>query len=227
MGYLSGTSLYCFTVALSENGSGKKIVELEIIKKAQEKYTHVFACDHWTVFSDKEMALNPGKTVKVDYPKTVKRPNTKNWVNLPLFLNVWKIIKQATTWKSFHGSLEVISRQAFGTFLDHLEDCQRVLPWSNADHAHFKYYGEDKFAAWCMHAYGVDKVPSMQSVESVPGGQPIYGLHVSVSCPGHRSLIDLNSTKWHPNCSRTKTAGMFAFRTVEKYLTCLQETTER
>merc|ERR1712232_212379 len=71
---------------------------------------------------------------------------------------------------SFHGSLEVISHQAFGTFLDHLDDCHRVLPWNNADHAHFKYYGGDKFAAWCMHAYGVDKVPSMQSVESEPEG---------------------------------------------------------
>merc|ERR1719189_3259094 len=145
------------------------------------------------------MKLNPGRTVKVYAPHTVHRPNTKNWVNLPLFLTVWKEIRQATTWKSFpwivksdpsavfipqrlrevlkfqhvtqngiflenckdtrmsfHGSLEVMSNTAFGTFLDHIEDCLNVLPWQNASYAHFRYYGEDKFLAWCMQAYGVD-----------------------------------------------------------------------
>merc|ERR1712137_1265759 len=53
------------------------------------------------VYSDVEVALNPGKTFKVEYPKVQRRPNTKNWVNLPLFLNVWKMIRQQTTWKSW------------------------------------------------------------------------------------------------------------------------------
>merc|ERR1712008_485556 len=46
---------------------------------------------------------------------------------------------------SLHGSLEVMSNTAFGTFLDHIEDCLDVLPWQNASYAHFRYYGEDAF----------------------------------------------------------------------------------
>jgi hypothetical protein len=267
-GYLVGTSLYCFTVALSSNGGKKQSYELDILKEAQRRYAHVFACDHWTVFSDLEVALNPGKTVKVYYPHVLQRPNTKIWVNLPLFLTVWKIIRQATTWKSFpwivksdppsvfipqrlrqvlsyqhvtqngiflenckdtrmsfHGSLEVMSNTAFGTFLEHLEDCQRVLRWDHAYRAHFRYYGEDKFLAWCMEAYGVDKLPSMQMVEHVPEYQPIQGLHLTVSCPAHRSNFELHDNKWHPNCTRSRTASMHAFRTVEKWVQCFQNTT--
>jgi hypothetical protein len=267
-GQLVGASLYCFTVALTANGGKKKSFELDILKTAQKMYAHVFACDHWTVYSDVEVELNPGKTIKVYYPHLVKRPNTKIWVNLPLFLTVWKVIRQETTWQSFpwtvkadpasvfipqrlrqllsyqlvtqngvflenckdtrmsfHGSLEVMSKTAFGTFLNHLEDCQKVLSWDSADHAHFKYYGEDKFLAWCMEAYGVDKVPSLQVVERVPKNQVIQGLHLAVSCPAHRDGFKLTTAKWHPNCTRSRTASMFAYRTVEKWVQCFKNTT--
>jgi len=267
-GKLVGNSLFCFTLALSSNGGKKVSYELDILKEAQERKTHVFACNHWTVYSNEEVALNPGKTMKVLYPHVLRRPNTKIWVNMPIFLTVWKEIRQQTTWKSFpwivksdpaavfipnrlrdllsrqrvtqngiflenckgsrmsfHGSLEVMSSTAFGTFLDHLEDCQRVLPWQNAVSAHFRYYGEDKFLAWCMQAYGVDKLPSLQMVETVPKDQPIQGLHLTPSCPSHRSPFELHSNTWHPNCTRAKTASMHAFRTVEKWLECYQNTT--
>jgi len=220
------------------------------------------------VFSDKETKLNPGKTIKVDFPHTVRRPNTKNWVNTPLFLTVWKIIRKQTTWRSFpwivkadpsavfipqrlrelvkyqrstengvffenckttrmsfHGSLEVVSNKAFQTFLVHLEDCQRVLPYQNASYAHFRYYGEDKFMAWCMHAFGVDKVPSRQELQNVPDGQQIHGLHLTVSCPAHRGTLEGQVKKWHPNCTRSKTAGLHAFRTVKKWMHCFEQTT--
>merc|ERR1719414_939977 len=267
-GYLVGTSLYCFTVALTDNGGSKKPQELEILKEAQRRYAHVFACDHWTVYSDLEVKLNPGKTMKVYHPQILRRPNTKIWVNTLMFLTVWKEIRQQETWKSFpwivksdpaavfipsrlrkilshqhvtqngiflenckasrmslHGSLEVMSNTAFGTFLEHLEDCQRVLPWQNAVSAHFRYYGEDKFLAWCMHTYGVDKLPSLQMVETVPKDQPIQGLHLTPSCPAHRSPFELHSKKWHPNCTRAKTASIHAFRTVKNWLECYQNTT--
>jgi len=266
--YLVGNSLFCFTVALSSNGGKKATYELDILKEAQKLNTHVFGCNHWTVYSDVEMALNPGKTMKVLYPHVLRRPNTKIWVNTPFFLTVWKEIRQQTTWKSFpwivksdppsvfipdrlrdllshqhvtqngiflenckgsrmsfHGSLEVMSNTAFGTFLEHLEDCQRVLPWQNAVSAHFRYYGEDKFLAWCMHTYGVDKLPSLQMVETVPKDQPIQGLHLTPSCPAHRSPFELHSNKWHPNCTRAKTASMHAFRNVKNWLECYQNTT--
>ena len=166
-------------------GGKKASYELDILKEAQKKYAHIFACDHWTVHSDVEVALNPGKTFNVEYFKVQRWPNTMNWVNLPLFLTVWKMIRQQTTWKSypwivksdpsavfipqrlrevlkvqhvtqngiflenckdtrmrFHGNLEVMPNTAFGTFLDHIEDCLTVLPWQNASYAHFRYYGE-------------------------------------------------------------------------------------
>ena len=42
-GKLVGTSLFCFTVALSNNGGKKQSFELDILKEAQKKYAHVFA----------------------------------------------------------------------------------------------------------------------------------------------------------------------------------------
>jgi hypothetical protein len=126
---------------------------------------------------------------------------------------------------SFHGSLEVMSNTAFGTFLDHIEDCLTVLPWQNASYAHFRYYGEDKFLAWCMQAYGVDKLPSYQMVETVPKDQPIKGLHITVSCPSHRSPFELQMKKWHPNCTRVKTPSIHSFRTVKKWVECWENTT--
>jgi len=269
-GHLVGTSLFCFTVALTENGGKKKLEELDILKVAQKRYAHVFACDHWTVYSNVEEPLSPGKTVKVAYPKEVKRPNTKIFVNVPLFLEVWKSIKTANTWKSFpwivksdpsavfipgrlrdilahqlvtdkgvflenckevrmsfHGSLEVMSNVAFGTLLDKMTSCEKTLPIKNGVHAHFRYYGEDKFAAWCMEQNGVDKIPSLQVIETVPKSQPIYGLHLTVSCPGHRTNFELHKMKWHPNCTRSRTAAMHAFRTVDKWTHCLDQTLRR
>merc|ERR1719468_920094 len=59
------------------------------------------------VFSDVEMKLdtNAGGFVKVAYPKGIKRPNTKNYVNLPVFLHVWHAMKTDTNWKflGLHG----------------------------------------------------------------------------------------------------------------------------
>jgi len=116
-------------------------------------------------------------------------------------------------------------RPRSGPFLDHLDDCQHVLPVKNASHAHFRFYGEDKFMAWCMEAYGVDRMPSMQVVESVPKNEVIQGLHLTVSCPAHRNPFSLQSGTWHPNCTRSRTASMHAFRTVKKWVQCFENTT--
>jgi hypothetical protein len=269
-GWQRGTSLFCFSVALSDNGGKKKIYELDLIKTAQKLQTSIFACNHWEVFSDVEVPLSPGMTVKVAYPHTDgHRPNTKAWVNTRLFFNVWTKIKTQMTWPSFswvvkadpptvfipsrlqtiiakqmvtpngvylencelsrmsfHGSLEVMSKDAFGTFLDNMEECNRTLPWQDADHAHFRYYGEDKFLQWCMDRHGVDKVPSRQMVDHIPKDEKIYGLHLTVSCPGHRSKFERSMKEWHPNCTRSVTASMHAFRTVKKYEECLKNTSQ-
>jgi hypothetical protein len=236
---------------------------------AQRMKTHVFACERWMVFSDVKMTLDTkaGGFVQVAYPKGIKRPNTKHYVNVPVFLNVWRAIKADTNWKSFpwivkadpstvfipqrlreivrrqvvtesgvymenckyvrmsfHGSLEVFSGMAFSKFLAHMEECQVQLPIHNADHAHFKEYGEDKFAAWCMHVQGVDKVPSRQQVDTLPEGSIIHGLHIATSCPGHRTKFDLGNLKWQPNCAKTKSAGLFAFRKPALWAKCFHET---
>merc|ERR1712048_557841 len=59
---------------------------------------------------------------------------------------------------SLHGSMEVVSKDAFGTFLDNLDDCYETLPWKNGSAAHWRYYGEDKFMQFCMDKHGVTRV---------------------------------------------------------------------
>jgi len=270
-GWQRGTSLYCFTVALTDNGGKKKVPDLDLVKTAQKLKTSIFACDKWRVFSNVMAPLANGETtVKVDYPHTEgRRPNTKIWVNTRLFFNVWGKIKAEMTWPSFswvvkvdppsvfipsrlrtilanqmvtqkgvymencqlvrmsfHGSLEVMSKDAFGTFLDNIDECDKNLPWKNADKAHFRYYGEDKFLQWCMDRHGVDKVPTRQMVETVPKDEKIYGLHLTVSCPGHRTKFERKMKKWHPNCTRSVTASMHGFKTVKDWEECFKNTTK-
>jgi len=266
--YVDGTSLFCYTLLLDDHGKGFT-PDYELAKLQQREHTSIFACDHWVVFSDKDRPLNPGRTVVVDFPKLVKRPNGKLWANLPIFMNIWKIIKQEGMWRhfpwivkvdpytvfiprrlqyvlrhqpipkngvymenckhvrmSFHGSMEVISRDAFGTFLANLDSCQSELPITDGTHTHFKYYGEDKFTAWCMHKHGVGRIPSRQEIERVPQNEHIYGLHVTTSCPHHKVLetADSKEKTWQPNCSRVLTAGMHPLQKPAEYLKCLHET---
>jgi len=262
-----GSSLFCFTFVTDDRGKGKTH-DFEILSIAQKENVFIFACDHWVVFSDVEKPLNPGRTVKVAFPKTVKRPNTKIFTNLQLFLNIWGNIKQEGTWKGyawtvkadpytvfipqrlrdivvhqtvpesgaylenckhvrmgFHGSLEVVSRNAFGNFLDNLILCQKELPITNGTHTHFKYYGEDKFMAYCMHKHGVGRIPSRQEVMTVPAGQPIYGLHTTASCPAHSvdEIADKSSKQWKPDCKRVRTAGLHQFIKPKEYSKCLED----
>merc|ERR1712217_809705 len=98
----------------------------------------------------------------------------------------------------FHGSLEVVSKAAFGTFLTNLEACHAELPVEDGVYAHFRYYGEDKFLVWCLHKHGVGRVPSRQEVIKVPIAEKIFGLHLTVSCPD-RSMMGpiLETTSSH------------------------------
>merc|ERR1712217_571407 len=95
-----GTALFCFTFVTNDRGKGQT-QDFEILSVAQKHHIFIFACDHWVVFSDVDKALSPGRTVNVGFPKVVKRPNTKVWTNLLLFLNIWKNIKQEGTWKGY------------------------------------------------------------------------------------------------------------------------------
>jgi len=128
----------------------------------------------------------------------------------------------------FHGSLEVVSKAAFGTFLTNLEACHAELPVEDGVYAHFRYYGEDKFLVWCLHKHGVGRVPSRQEVIKVPIAEKIFGLHLTVSCPDHscKEAKDRRSKKWMPNCTRVKTAGMHPFKKPDVYMRCVKETME-
>merc|ERR1712032_1812499 len=275
---LNGASLFCFTFA-SNNYGKKQTEDFKILAFAQKEHTHVFACDHWAVFSDVDAPLSPGATTKVAYPKVAKRPQTKLWVNTRLFINVWKSIKYEGAWKdyawtvkadptaifipirlqyilvhqpiteagiymenckhtrmSFHGSLEVVSKNAMGVFLDNLDKCQTELPYKNGTYAHFKYYGEDKFMAWCMHYHGVLRIPSRQEAIRVPKTEIIKGLHITTSCPAHSlpqtAAKPVKADKksgaapaWHADCKRVKTAGIHQFKKLKGFMKCYKDTT--
>jgi hypothetical protein len=277
---LDGASLFCFTF-LSNNYGKKQTEDFRILAFAQKEHSHVFACDHWAVFSDVDAPLSPGATTKVEYPKELKRPNAKIWVNTPLFINIWKSIKNEGAYKayawtvkadptavfipirlqyilvhqpvteagvylenckhsrmSFHGSLEVVSRNAMSVFLDNLDKCQTELPYKNGSYSHFKYYGEDKFMAWCMHYHGVLRIPSRQEAIRVPMTEPIEGLHIASSCSAHHipqtaskpTKADKKSgcaEKWTPDCKRIRTAGIHIFKKLKDYMKCYKDTTAK
>jgi len=126
---------------------------------------------------------------------------------------------------SFHGSLEVVSKDGFATFLKNLDNCHTSLPWKDGTYSHFRYYGEDKFMQFCMDKLGIDKVPSRQMVEQVPKNMQIYGLHLTVSCPAHRTKFETAMKKWKPNCTRSRTAGLHPFKTVKEWTECFKNTT--
>jgi len=125
----------------------------------------------------------------------------------------------------FHGSMEVVSKEAFATFLTNMDKCTTELPIKNGTHTHFRYYGEDKFMAWCMHKHGVGRIPSRQEVVTVPTGQPIYGLLVASSCPAHKlkKVADKSIQKWAPDCKLVRTAGIHEFRKAKDYEKCLAD----
>merc|ERR1712113_157630 len=144
---------------------------------------------------------------------------------------------------SFHGSLEVVSKNAMGALLDNLDKCQAELPFENGTHTHNKYYGEDKFMAWCMHYNGVLRVPSRQETNRVPKTEPIKGLLIAKSCPSHRipqtgsfpKKADKKSKKagtkaareWKPDCSRIQTAGIHQLLELKAWIKCYKDTTAK
>merc|ERR1712032_1318272 len=152
--------------------------------------------------------------------------------------------KQASTWRTAsipgcHSTAAWRSYQknAMGAFLDNLDKCQYELPFENGTHAHFKYYGEDKFMAWCMHYHGVLRVPSRQEAIRVPLTEPIKGLHMTTSCPAHHIPQTSKLTKadkksgvaveWKPDCSRIRTAGIHQFKKLKAWMKCYKDTTAK
>merc|ERR1711874_728577 len=93
------------------------------------------------------------------------------------------------------------------------------MGWTNASHAHFRYFGEDKFAERCMDRHGVDRVPSNYEVGKVPSSQAVL---TTITCPAHEPKAAKGKGKWHPDCATVKSAAMHAFREPKDYFNCLK-----
>ena len=119
-----------------------------------------------------------------------------------------------------------MSKNAFGTCLDNMDECLATLPYKDATYAHCRYYGKDKFLQKCIGKHGVDRVPSRQMVDRVLTVQTLYGLHLAVNCPGHCTKSERTVGKWRPNCTRSATAAMHSLNTPKVYIQCLQQTTK-
>jgi len=279
-----GTKLYCFTVMLTDNGSPKRQqTDFSLVRTQLHTRTSIFGCESWAVFSDVSTWLSPKSdgeqqqfTVQVDFPKNARRPNSRAWVNTPVYVNVWKAVKAQGKFREsdwvvkidpgavffparlreilshqkvtdngvflenckyvrygFFGALEVMDNKAATVLTDKVEACFTELPWQHAQHAHGRFYGEDKFVQKCMERYNVNKVPSQYEAGEVPSDDPYKGLLTTNACPAHKTKTDTmkekalkkpgTKIKWFPNCATTKTAAVHIFIKPEDYFECLKQ----
>jgi len=119
----------------------------------------------------------------------------------------------------FHGSLEVFSQRAAGTYATHVEDCLRTLHWTRARLGGFPYLGEDTFAQQCMDRFGVDRVPSQYQPNQASGG-----LHAAGACSARRPAGIVAEGSWSPDCKSTRAAALHAYKDPRSYFRCLVET---
>ena len=99
-----GTTLFCFTAALSKIGPGAQPKfqdpkQIDLVKTQHATKTSIFGCEKWEVFSDVLFQLTPGPpqeifSTVVDFPKPAIRPYVKLWVNTLLYVNIWNKIRQ-------------------------------------------------------------------------------------------------------------------------------------
>jgi len=199
---------------------GKSTVQVEY-KKVYASNGSAVRRPNTQIFVNTELFMNVWKTIKqqktwAGYGWVVKAdPQT---VFIPARLRIilqTQLVTQKGIYMencnyvrmSLHGSLEVVSKFGFATFLNKLDDCYTALPWKDGTYSHFKYYGEDKFLQFCMDKLGIDKVYSRQMVEQ------------------HRTKFETAMKKWKPNCTRSKTAGLHPFKTVKEWTECFKNTT--
>jgi len=114
----------------------------------------------------------------------------------------------------FFGNLEVVSVDAFQTFLGNLETCKSSLDWKGFDPDwKFGPYGEDLFMQKCMDKNGVAKQSDFYEDDD--------GL-----CPSKvpKELRNVKGAKFHPNCQNSKAVVMHPFKKPDEYFKCLAET---
>ena len=79
----------------------------------------------------------------------------------------------------------------------------------------------------CMHKHNITRVCSWQMMESAPKTENLYGPHLNVSYPGHRTKFDSTIMKLKPNCPRSVNADMHPFKTSKAWLGCLKNTSKK
>merc|ERR1712048_1226015 len=113
----------------------------------------------------------------------------------------------------FFGHLEVVSSEAFSTFLSSLESCKSSLDWKGQDPDwKFGPWGEDLFMQKCMDKIGVAK-------------QSDFTMDADGMCkknhPTFRKGFDGGYT---PYCKNSKQITFHPFRKPADYFKCLAET---
>jgi hypothetical protein len=115
---------------------------------------------------------------------------------------------------SFSGNLEVVSAQAFHTFLENLDTCKETLDWKGKSPG-WKWgpWKEDLFMQKCMDKIGVPKVSNITSTTDAL---------CKADLPNR--LQNGSDAEWQPDCKVTKTAAMHPYETPDEYFVCLAAT---
>jgi len=110
----------------------------------------------------------------------------------------------------FFGNLEVVSQDAFQTFLTNLETCKATLDWKGTQWK-FGPWGEDLFMQKCLDKNGVSKQSDFtmdadgMCKDNWGNFRPLGGMHV-------------------PYCKNSKQIVFHPFMKPEDYFQCLAET---
>lgn len=108
----------------------------------------------------------------------------------------------------FFGSLEVMSRTAFATLIENVEDCNSTLTWNRTG----SEWAEDLFAQRCMDLHGVDNIEDFTLISD--------GVCDAIGIQGKQDLEELPNIL--PPCTQPA-PGLHPFRTPQLYFTCLAQ----
>jgi len=114
----------------------------------------------------------------------------------------------------FFGNLEVVSQDAFATFLANLETCKATLDWKGED-PEWKWgpYGEDLFMQMCLDAKGVPKKDDF-----------IWDADGACKNDMPKALRKVKGVKWLPNCLDINHVVFHPFKKPDEYNKCLAAT---
>jgi hypothetical protein len=111
----------------------------------------------------------------------------------------------------YFGSLEVYSKNAFGTLLLQAEDCYAGMNWKvGIKNGKYGPMGEDLFAQTCMDRHFVKKIER-------------FDLTRDGTCPADRPKAEKKNKKYIPSCSGTAAAVIHPFKKPDAWFKCMEE----